>query len=743
RKSDWESKHPNDIVGVVVLEVEGADDLPKWPNATHTGWDMDPFVVVAFSKKVFRTRVIRHSLNPVFDEKLFFHVRRSETGFQVQLTVLDWDKLSANDLVGDATFGVEELIDDVAKPDEQTGLYVVGDEDQQSDGREKRMKEFRLELATVKDLPGGVKPVIRFRARYHPYDELRQRFWRHYLAQYDTDNTNTLSRLELTAMLDSLGSTLSRSTLSSFFTRYDKDPKIDEISVNQAIICLEEQLVHPREDRNVNEADDVAASSTAEPVVMVVGDHGEEVKLDLDLSFGAVHFSGPPHVVLNGAVHTTQPMQMLLEHAAADVGGTAGMVDGNGKPGDGESNVDDDVSNSTATPLQGVQAAPTSSSGQVERVVNVHNCPFCHRPRLDSKAAIDVVTHIALCASQDWTKVDRIMVGNFVTASEAERKWYTQVIMDVAAGEYRLGANSANIIVQNRTTGLLEEEKMQVYVRLGIRLLYKGFLSEMESRGAHRLLKALSVKQGMKYDDPESVKEIPSFIKFHGLNVDELLDPLDSFTTFNQFFYRSLKPSARPIDSPDDQYLLVSGADCRLLTFETVSHATRLWIKGREFSVARLLGETYKDDVERYTGGALAIFRLAPQDYHRFHSPVEGRIGRMTYIAGEYYTVNPQAIRTALDVYGENARKIVPIHSPQFGQVMAVCIGAMMVGSIRTTVEEGEYVQRGQEFGYFAFGGSTIVFLFEKGRVDWDEDLLINGRRCLESLVRVGMGIGR
>lgn len=64
----------------------------------------------------------------------------------------------------------------------------------------------------------------------------------------------------------------------------------------------------------------------------------------------------------------------------------------------------------------------------------------------------------------------------------------------------------------------------------------------------------------------------------------------------------------------------------------------------------------------------------------------------------------PQAIRTALDVYGENARKIVPIDSPQFGRVFAVCVGAMMVGSIKTTVEEGEDVKRGQEFGYFAFG---------------------------------------
>jgi len=110
--------------------------------------------------------------------------------------------------------------------------------------------------------------------------------------------------------------------------------------------------------------------------------------------------------------------------------------------------------------------------------------------------------------------------------------------------------------------------------------------------------------------------------------------------TFNEFFYRKLKPSARPVEKPSDPYRLVSAADCRFMSFTTVDDATRLWIKGREFTVARLLGDAYKDQAERYVGGALAIFRLAPQDYHRFHSPVEGRIGPMTYIAGEYYTVN-------------------------------------------------------------------------------------------------------
>ena len=76
------------------------------------------------------------------------------------------------------------------------------------------------------------------------------------------------------------------------------------------------------------------------------------------------------------------------------------------------------------------------------------------------------------------------------------------------------------------------------------------------------------------------------------------------------------------------------------MTFETVSEATRLWIKGPEFSVACLLGNTYKGKAENYNGGALAVFRLAPQYYDRFHSPVDGKMGPMTYISGEYCAVN-------------------------------------------------------------------------------------------------------
>ena len=108
----------------------------------------------------------------------------------------------------------------------------------------------------------------------------------------------------------------------------------------------------------------------------------------------------------------------------------------------------------------------------------------------------------------------------------------------------------------------------------------------------------------------------------------------------DEFFYRKLKPDARPVTDPEDPKTLVSCADCRMMAFPTITEATRLWIKGRDFSIARLLGEANRAEAERYVGGALCIFRLAPQDYHRFHSPVDGTIGPMTDIAGEYYTVN-------------------------------------------------------------------------------------------------------
>lgn len=179
-----------------------------------------------------------------------------------------------------------------------------------------------------------------------------------------------------------------------------------------------------------------------------------------------------------------------------------------------------------------------------------------------------------------------------------------------------------------------------------------------------------------------------------------------------------------------------------MTAFQTVTDATQLWIKGKTFSIKRLLGGD-EAEAKRYEGGSLCIFRLAPQDYHRYHSSVDGTIGKMNRIPGEWYTVNPLAIRSHLDVYCENQRVVVPMDSPVFGKVMNVCIGAMMVGSINFTKQDGEEIKRGEEFGYYAFGGSTNILLFPPNTVKFDQDILDNSNACVETLVRVGMRIGK
>lgn len=217
--------------------------------------------------------------------------------------------------------------------------------------------------------------------------------------------------------------------------------------------------------------------------------------------------------------------------------------------------------------------------------------------------------------------------------------------------------------------------------------------------------------------------------------MSEVLRPVEQFKNFNEFFYRQLTPNARPCSAPEEPKIVVSPADCRSVVFDRMDDATNIWVKGREFSVERLLGNAYPEDAKRYKNGGLAVFRLAPQDYHRFHIPVDGVMGTPKTIEGEYYTVNPMAIRSALDVYGENVRVLVPIDSVAHGRVMVICVGAMMVGSTVITREPGEKVARGEELGYFKFGGSTLLVLFEEGVVNFDSDLVENSKGPLETLV--------
>ncbi|KAI0471218.1 phosphatidylserine decarboxylase-domain-containing protein [Xylaria cf. heliscus] len=792
RKNPYEfSNGGSDVVGLIFLEICNITDLPPESNFTKTGFDMDPFVVASLGKKTYRTRVIRHNLNPVFNEKMLFQVQNHEQAYSFAFTVIDRDKISGNDFIASTSFTVQDIIEKSPQANPETGLYELkepaeyvptqksrlarlglsrststqslgkerpalsknpsvastltqvdgsnesrptptsvpssnllppdqmpnlntGNESDASDvdGSDFNTFTIPLKMKNLEKWEAKHNPVLTIRAKYMPYPALRQQFWRAMLKQYDTDESGEISKVELTTMLDTLGSTLRESTIDSFFQRFPHKAANGEaeLTMDEAVICLEDQLQ--------------AKSTTA-----LLSEKVKNMLPDVDKVKSLLNVPGQS----NGQTSPSEDGSFTLAAEEPFVQGTQSStstttvpdVDKSGEEGDSLDKDDLNV-----------------DRGE-EHVVEIRECPICHQPRLNKRKDADIVTHIATCASQDWRQVNSLVMGGFVTASQAQRKWYSKVVTKISYGGYKLGANSANILVQDRLTGQINEEKMSVYVRLGIRLLYKGLKSkDMENKRIRKLLKGMSIKQGKKYDDPASKSQIEPFIAFHQLDMSEVLHPVEEFKNFNEFFYRALKPGARPCSAPDNPHIIVSPADCRSVVFNSVSSATKIWIKGREFSIKRLLGDAYPDDAPRYENGSLGIFRLAPQDYHRFHIPVDGILRKPKLIKGEYYTVNPMAIRSALDVYGENVRVICPIDSEQHGRVMVICVGAMMVGSTVITRQEGEHVQRAEELGYFKFGGSTIVVLFEPGKMVYDEDLVDNSNGALETLIRAGMSVG-
>jgi len=299
------------------------------------------------------------------------------------------------------------------------------------------------------------------------------------------------------------------------------------------------------------------------------------------------------------------------------------------------------------------------------------------------------------------------------------------------------------IHVLERETGKLIVEKIPTSIKVSLKIMYTNPGGRFAVGGDQikKFLRHLTTKQGTTYSDPASKKEIKPFIAYHNLNTDEMLDDVNSFKNFNEFFYRKLKSNARPVEMPSDPNVAVSPADCRINVFQTLDQATKIWIKGKGFTLKSLL----EDDAlaTKFNNCSIVISRLAPQDYHRYHIPVDGVLGNFKPIdTGVYFTVNPIAINQQINVYGENKRCIVPIETKEFGTVLYIAVGATLVGSINMTRKPGDTVKRGEELGYFAFGGSTVILLFQAGKIEFYTDLITNSNMQRETLVRVGSKIG-
>lgn len=512
----------NDVLGIIFLEIVKMTDLPKESNFTKTGFDMDPFVVASLGRKTYRTKVVRHNLNPVYNEKMIFNVLGHEQTYSFAFTVIDRDRYTGNDFIASTSLPLKDIMDKAPSADPETGLYAIREPQEfVTDGSQPKSRFKRLGIsrsssqqslaksarpplsknpsqaenvaetsqASVPNpgllapgdtvaaagsdilpessdadfvpmtLPLKMKnlekwedkhnPELYIKAKYMPYAALRQQFWRAMLKQYDTDESGRISKVELTTMLDTLGSTLRDSTIDSFFQRFPHTASSDDsgdLTVDEAVICLEDQLQKKSKgpstaDRFKDKLTDlVKAPSTKEPSASELAP-GSDVAPDRQIA---------------GSTIVVPKMS------------TAGE--------EGDALDKDDL----------------NDRGE-EHVVEIRECPICHQPRLNKRTDADIITHIATCASQDWRQVNNLMMAGFVTASQAQRKWYSKVITKISYGGYKLGANSANILVQDRITGQISEEKMSVYVRLGIRLLYKGLKSNnMENKRSEFMFHAVA-----------------------------------------------------------------------------------------------------------------------------------------------------------------------------------------------------------------------------------------------------------
>lgn len=294
----------------------------------------------------------------------------------------------------------------------------------------------------------------------------------------------------------------------------------------------------------------------------------------------------------------------------------------------------------------------------------------------------------------------------------------------------------------NRRTRELETE----------RIYGEGWLRFAYENPAGRLFLWLLVKRaffshiyGWQMNKRVSAGKILPFIVKYDLDVSIFAKSVYAFKTFNEFFYRRLKAEARPIAEGDE--VAVFPADGRHLVFPDVDAADGFYVKGAKFSLAELLGEGHLPEDQRvlarqFAGGAMVISRLCPVDYHRFHFPVSGAPTIPRLIDGWLYSVSPVALKRNLHYLVQNKRMLTLIETPAFGTVAMFEIGATNVGSIRQTHIPGRDVRKGDEKGLFAFGGSCVITVFQRGRIRFDPDLLGPSAEHMEVYARMGDRLG-
>lgn len=228
---------------------------------------------------------------------------------------------------------------------------------------------------------------------------------------------------------------------------------------------------------------------------------------------------------------------------------------------------------------------------------------------------------------------------------------------------------------------------------------------------------------------------IKKFVAHNKINLKDY--PRKRYKSFNDFFTRKIKPGARPIDVTKDA--LISPCDCKA-TIHPINDNSIFSIKNTEYTLRSLLRSPSL--AEEFKGGYAYLLRLTVDDYHRYIYAVSGKKSKQYKIKGTFHTVNPVA-NDYLPIYKENSREYCLISSNEYDKIIQMEVGALMVGKITNhNKAANSNVVKGQEKGYFEFGGSTIILLTKKGTFVPRNDILQNTQNGYETILHQGQLIG-
>lgn len=242
---------------------------------------------------------------------------------------------------------------------------------------------------------------------------------------------------------------------------------------------------------------------------------------------------------------------------------------------------------------------------------------------------------------------------------------------------------------------------------------------------------------GALQDHSYSRNKIDEFIKKYSIDMSEYEEK--NFQSFNDFFIRRFKSRKRTFSS--DAKVMPAVAEGRYCGYAEVSDQVRFPVKGKYLNCSELLQNDHW--AQQFQSGPLLIARLCPVDYHRFHFPDDCRILDQYRIEGSLYSVNPLALQAKADLFFLNERQVSILETQNFGRLAYIEVGATCVGKIVQSYQPKEGYLRGEEKGYFLFGGSTVIVLGEPGKWIPAQDILEKTQEETEVFIRLGDEMAR